>query len=215
MKAAIYARVSTEDQDCLLQLEKTRDHARRWDWEAVEYVEKLSGKEGSRRPQLERLLSDARRKEFDLVLVKKLDRFGRSTLDTLQNVKVLDECGIRFIALDESIDTNKQSPAGKFTLTVFAAVAELERSFIVERTQGGYKAYRAAYDAGPDAFERFLVARGRQSKSKKNLAVGRPRRVFDRKRATELEAQGLSRRAIARTLSVGLGTVQRALRAGA
>jgi DNA invertase Pin-like site-specific DNA recombinase len=211
MKAAIYARVSTDDQDCGIQLERVRDHARRWDWEAVEYVEKASGKEGGRRAELQRLLQDASRREFDLVLVAKLDRFGRSTLDTLTNVRALGECGIRFIALQEGIDTNDRSATGKFTLTVFAAVAELERSFIVERTQAGHRAYRDALKGGDKEFARFIATRGRHSKSGRDLPVGRPKRIFDRKRLMALAAQGLSRRAIARAMRISLGTVQRSL----
>lgn len=143
MRAAIYARVSTEDQDCQLQLDNLRKYVGQSDWPAaVEYVEKLSGKEGKCRPKLEKLLADAARREFDAVLVWKMDRFGRSTLDTLSNVKELEAHGIRFVSIYDSIDTNDRSPIGKFTMTIFAAVAELERGFILERTQGGFKAYR-------------------------------------------------------------------------
>jgi predicted site-specific integrase-resolvase len=69
MKAAIYARVSTDDQDCEIQLANLRAFVRRWQWPpAVEYVEKLSGKEGNRRPELERLLEAGRMREIDVVI---------------------------------------------------------------------------------------------------------------------------------------------------
>jgi putative DNA-invertase from lambdoid prophage Rac len=78
MRAAIYARVSTEDQDCEIQLTNLRGYVKRWDWPAAaEYIEKLSGKERGKRPELDRLMSDARMKRIDVVLVWKMDRFGR------------------------------------------------------------------------------------------------------------------------------------------
>jgi len=76
MKAAIYARVSTEDQHCEMQLTELSGYAERMGWPAVPYVEKASGKAGSRRPVLDQLLADARLRKFDVVLCWKLDRFG-------------------------------------------------------------------------------------------------------------------------------------------
>src|ERR1700719_3136525 len=106
MKPAIYARVSTEDQNCEIQLVNLRAYIHRAGWTpAVEYVEKLSGKEGGKRPQLERLLEDARMKHIDTVLVWKMDRFGRSTLDTLQNIKSLEFYKVRFLCPTMNIDT--------------------------------------------------------------------------------------------------------------
>jgi DNA invertase Pin-like site-specific DNA recombinase len=104
------------------------------------------------------------------------------------------------------IDTDDRSPVGKFTLQLFAAIAELERSFMLERTGAGQKAYREASAAG-------RVGKTRHSKSKKDLAVGRPRRVVDRVRACRLrDEEGLSVRQIARKLGIGLGTAHRLLK---
>jgi putative DNA-invertase from lambdoid prophage Rac len=105
-----------------------------------------------------------------------------------------------------NIDTDDHSPTGKFTLTIFAAIAELERSFILERTGAGQKAYREAFAAGK-------VGKSRHSKSGKDLPVGRPRRVVDRKRAAELQKAGLSVRQIARKFGIGRGTAHRLLTA--
>jgi DNA invertase Pin-like site-specific DNA recombinase len=204
MTVAIYARVSTEEQGLDDQLDKLREHCRRWEWEAVEYLDKISGKEGASRPGLEQLLRDASRKEFAAVLVHKMDRFGRSTLDTLTNIRSLDQYGVRFIALQEHIDTDKASPTGKFILTIFAAVAELERSFILERTGAGLKRYRRNYAAG-------IVGVTCHSKSGKDLPIGRPKVVFDRQRARDMHAKGRSVASIARLLGVGVGTVHRTL----
>jgi putative DNA-invertase from lambdoid prophage Rac len=208
MRCAIYARVSTVDQDCEIQLAYLRGFAKNHDWVATEYVEKLSGKEGVKRPELERLLADAKVRKFEVVVVHKLDRFGRSTLDTLGNVGALDRAGVRFIAPESDIDTDRRSPMAKFQLQILAAVAELERSFIHERTVTGQIAYRKSFAAG-----RVGKDRDRQSKSGKNLAVGRPKKIFDRRRVLDLQRAGKSLRQIATTLGVGKGTVERALRA--
>ena len=200
MTCAIYARVSTEDQDCEIQLTNLRQVAKGWGWEITEYVEKLSGKEGVRRPELEGLLRDARLKKFGVVLVWKLDRFGRSTLDTLTNIKALDSCGVRFLCPTMGIDTDQQSPAARFMLTIFAAIAELERSFIVERTRLGFQAYQDAYRAG-------RVGNARHSKSGKDLAIGRPKVVVDRRKIQKLRAQGKSIRAIAKEVGASVGKI--------
>jgi DNA invertase Pin-like site-specific DNA recombinase len=191
MRAAIYARVFTKKQDDAIQLD---------------------GKAGIERPGLERLLKDARLKKIDIVLVYKLDRFGRSLRDVLNNIEILDRAGVRFIVPQQGLDTDKNSAIGRFLLQTLGAVAELERSFIVERTSAGYGAYREAYAAGEAAFHSFLARRGRHSKSGKDLAIGRPRRIFDRSKARNLRAEGKSVRQIAEQLGVGRGTIERFLK---
>jgi predicted site-specific integrase-resolvase len=147
--SAIYARVSSDGQDYEDQLAELRAFVQRQGWTCVEYLEKLSGKEGNTRPALEQLLRDAQNKRFDVVVVWKLDRFGRSTLDTLTNIKTLSAYGVRFlVSTQPAIDTDDRSPLGKFILQILASVAELERGFIIERTQTGFKSYRASYAAG-------------------------------------------------------------------
>jgi len=209
MKAAIYARVSAIHQDLEIQLAALRDYVTRQGWEAAEYVEKLSGKEGKRRPQLERLIADAQNRQFEVVIVWKLDRFGRSALDSLTNVQSLSAYGVRFLVTTmPAIDTDDRSPFAKLILTMFAAFAELERAFIVERTHGGQIAYRAAFKAG-----KVGAGKGRRSKSEKDLPVGRPAKVFDRRRVTELAAGGASIRAIAKQLGLKKNVVHKFLQA--
>jgi putative DNA-invertase from lambdoid prophage Rac len=204
-RVAIYARVSTEDQDCEIQLTNLRGYAYRAGWPiAGEYVEKLSGKEGGRRPQLDQLMQDARMRRFDVVLVWKLDRFGRSTFDTLTNVRALEPYGVGILCPEMGIDTRQSSPTGKFMLTIFAAIAELERSYILDRTTDGQKAYRQAHAAG-------RIGKTRHSKSGKDLPVGRPRRVLDRVKVRELSKAGFSVREIAGKLGAGIGTIHRLL----
>jgi len=198
---AIYARVSTEKQEYEDQLDQLRAYVKRQGWKAKEYLEKLSGKEGMHRPVLDRLLKDAQNKQFSTVVVWKLDRFGRSTLDTLENIKKLDVFGIRFLSASQSaIDTDDRTPFGKFILTILAAVAELERSFIVERTQTGFQSYRAAHAAG-------RVGKTRHSKSGKDLPIGRPRAVVDKAKVFEMRQAGRSIREISKALGVGRDTI--------
>jgi putative DNA-invertase from lambdoid prophage Rac len=205
MKCAIYARVSSDGQDYEDQLAELRAFAKRQQWEVVEYLEKLSGKEGNLRPALEQVLKDAQNKLFEVVVVWKLDRFGRSTLDTLTNIKTLSAYGVRFlVSTQPAIDTDDRSPLGKFILQILAAVAELDRAFILERTQTGYKSYRASFAAG-------RVGKSRHSKSGKDLAVGRPKKVFRRDQAVKLRAGGMSWRAIAKEMGVPFATIRRSV----
>lgn len=199
VKTAFYARVSAIHQDLEIQLAALRDYVTRQGWEpAAEYVEKLSGKEGKRRPQLEKLLADAQNGKFDAVLVWKMDRFGRSALDALNNVQALSAYRVRFLVTTmPAIDTDDRSPMSKFILQMMSAFAELERSFIVERTHGGQIAYRAAFAAG-----RVGEGKGRRSKSGRDLPVGRPRKIFDRRKVSDLRSGGASIRAIAKTLGL-------------
>lgn len=212
MKVAIYARVSTVDQRCETQLDDPstglRGYARRQGWDAIEYIDKLSGKEGGKRPELERLLADAKSRKVDVVLCWKMDRFGRSTLDTLENIKTLDLARVRFVCSAMPIDTDDRSPTGRFLLQILAAVAELERAFILERTSMGFKAYQLAITEGKVGDKRGQ----RRSKSGKNLPIGRPKLVVDRLRIEEMRAAGSSLREIAKKLDVGLGSVHRALK---
>ena len=163
------------------------------------------------RPGLERLLRDARAKKIDVVLVWKMDRFGRSFRDVINNIQTLAECGVRFIVPQQNIDTDRNSPIGVFTVHILAAVAELERSFIVERTQQGYKAYREAYWAGEQPFRAFLGQRRRHSRSGKDLPVGRPPRIFRRDQARELRKGGMSWRKIAAKLGLPQSTIRAAV----
>ena len=168
MRVAIYARVSTEDQDCEIQLTNLRAFVKRWGWPAaIEYVEKLSGKEGGKRPQLEWLLEDVRDRKVDVVLVWKMDRFGRSTLDTLTNIKTLDYYRVRFLCPTMHIDTDDRSPTGKFTLKMFAAIALFGFNLLFGTTGLlsfghamfiGIGAYAAAVAAGPLGVRSFEMA---------------------------------------------------------
>lgn len=208
MNAAIYARVSTLDQDCAMQLSDLRGLSQRNGWPATEYIEQASGKAGSRRPVLDRLLTDARAHKFDIVLAWKLDRFGRSVKELLANIETLDLAGVRFVA--GVIDTDKRNPSSRLMLHILAAVAEFERDLISERVNAGVQQYRRSYAAG-----KVGVGKPRRSHSEKDLPHGRPRTVFARDKVKELVASGMSRRAIAKQLGVSEITIRRTLKAAA
>jgi DNA invertase Pin-like site-specific DNA recombinase len=191
VRVAIYARVSTTDQTCETQLRELRDYASRRGWViAQEYVD--TGWSGAKaaRPELLRLLADAEQHYFDTVIVWKIDRFGRTVLQLLQNVNRLKAWGISFIATTQGIDTSDDNPMATFILHVMAAFAELERSMIQERVKVG-----------------MLTAQ------RKGIVCGRRKAVYDRDRARALKRAGSSVREIGRALGVGKSTVARLLAA--
>src|SRR5437868_1629437 len=103
MLAALYARTSTSDQNCEVQLGELREYAQRRGWAYEEFID--SGFSGSKasRPALDKLMKGVRR--FDVVMVQKLDRFGRSVLHLNQQLAALDSHGVRFIATTQGLDT--------------------------------------------------------------------------------------------------------------
>jgi len=207
MRAAIYARVSTTDQNCEMQLAELREYVSRRGCElAGEYVDTgWSGTKASR-PELNRLMHDAVLRTFDVILCWKLDRFGRSLLHCKSALQELQANGVRFIATSQNIDTDESNPAARFLLHILMAAAEFERELIRERSMAGLKRYRGQYAAGK-------VGKEVHSRSGKDLPVGRPQRIFPRQRVFELRAQGYSYRQIARHLGIGEGTVRRVLQA--
>lgn len=135
-----YIRVSTEEQNTARQ-EVLMEQL------GVEkiYIDKMSGK-SKERPQLKEMLGFVRM--GDTVIVESISRFARNTRDLLELIDLLTEKGVEFVSRKESIDTT--TPAGKFMLTVFVAVAELERGYILDRqkegiakSQGKYKSRKA------------------------------------------------------------------------
>lgn len=192
MKTAIYARVSTNNgQDPMLQVRELREYAERRGWQlAGEYVDVGISGTKEKRPELDRLMADAYRRRFDAIIVWKFDRFARSVSHLLRALETFQALGIHFVSLSESVDTS--TPAGKMVFTVLGAVAELERSLIVERVKAGLRNARA-----------------------KGKRLGRPRVVVDRHRIAALRERGLSWANVADQLGVGEGTAYRAGHASA
>ena len=136
-RPAIYARVSTTDQDCELQLRELREFVRCQRWpQATEFVEQISGTKG-KRPALDRLMEAAAQRQIDCVLVWKIDRFGRSVLNLSQHLAALDAAGVRFVATSQGLDTDSANPASRLLLSILAAIAEFERELILERSAVG------------------------------------------------------------------------------
>lgn len=188
MRAALYARVSTahNGQDPQVQLRELIEYAQRRGWEVSgQYVDiGISGTK-EKRPELDRLLADAHRRRFDAAVVWKFDRFARSVSHLLRALETFQALGIEFVSLTEGVDTS--TPAGKMVFTVLGAVAELERSLIVERVKAGLRNARA-----------------------KGKRLGRPRVVVDLRRIASLRAEGLSWADLAKRLDIGEGTAYRA-----
>jgi DNA invertase Pin-like site-specific DNA recombinase len=137
-----------------------------------------------KRPELDRLMADAHKRRFDVIAVWRFDRFARSTSHLLRALEQFRALGIDFVSYSEQMDTS--TPTGKMVFTVLGAVAELERSLIVERVKAGL--------------------RNAQAKGKR---LGRPKAVLDAKRITTLRAQGFGWKRIASDLGVGVGTIYR------
>jgi DNA invertase Pin-like site-specific DNA recombinase len=144
LRMAIYARVSTTNhgQDVTLQTRELEQFAEARGWRMVDaYVDAgVSGTKDSR-PELNRLMADAHKRRFDVVAVWRFDRFARSVSHLLRALETFNALGIAFVSLSEQMDTT--TPAGKLVFTVLGAVAELERSLIVERVRAGLRNARA------------------------------------------------------------------------
>lgn len=193
MRCALYARVSTTDQNCDTQLRELREYISRRDWKSGgEYIDAgFSGSKASR-PALDRLMSDATCRKFDCIVVYKIDRFGRSVLHLNQQLAALTSYGVRFIATSQSLDTDEKNPTSRLLLQILASVAEFEREMIRERTLSGIKAAQAA-----------------------GKIVGRPKRVFRRDEVVRLrDEEGLSWRAIAKKLNIPAMTALDSYRSG-
>src|SRR5271154_5458765 len=187
LRVAVYARVSTigNGQSPEMQLRELREHCDRRGWQiSCEYVDEGISGSKEKRPRLDTLMADAHRRKFDAVIVWRFDRFARSVSHLLRALETFNALGIAFVSLSENVDTT--TPTGKMIFTVLGAVAELERSLIVERVRAGLRNARA-----------------------KGKRLGRPRAVVDASRIAALRAQGLGWKKIAAELGVGVGTLYR------
>src|SRR5689334_15800073 len=122
MRAAIYARVSTSDQEPENQLQELRRYAEARGWTAVEYIDRGVSGAKDRRPSLDRLVGDARRRRFDVLVVWRLDRLGRNLKHLVTLLEDVQALGVAFVSLGEGIDCT--TAAGRLQLHVLAALAE-------------------------------------------------------------------------------------------
>lgn len=145
LRTALYHRVSTREQNPRLARSELRAAAAARGLRVVLEVEETASGRGSLRPGLDRVLDAAQRGAIDVVLVQRLDRWGRSTLDLLANLRRLRSAGVGFVAIAQGLEVRPQHDAvSDLTFTVLAAVAEFERAVIVERTLDGLSAARRA-----------------------------------------------------------------------
>jgi DNA invertase Pin-like site-specific DNA recombinase len=141
MRAAVYARVSTFDQEPENQLAELRRYAGARGWTLQEYVDRGVSGPKDRRPALDALLADARRRRFDVLVVWRLDRLGRNLRHLITLLEELQALGIAFVTLGESIDTT--TPAGRLQLHLLGAFAQFERERIRERVTAGLQRAKA------------------------------------------------------------------------
>lgn len=185
-KAAIYVRVSTLDQNTEIQRDDLSRYADNRGLSIIHIFEdKMSGTH-AQRPQFQALLSAARRREFDTVIVWKLDRFGRSLKDVIIHLTELQELGITFISLRDQIDFSTSS--GRLMMHLLASFAEFEASLIKERVRAG-------------------IANAKR----KGIKLGRPQ-ATDPRLILSLRSEGLSYSAIARRLGVSKSLVHKTLK---
>jgi DNA invertase Pin-like site-specific DNA recombinase len=141
MRTALYARVSTLDQQPENQLEELCRYAAARGWEVKEYVDHGVSGSKERRPALDAMMADAKRRRFDAVVCWRLDRLGRNLRHLITMLDELRALGIAFVSLAEGIDAT--TPAGKLQLHILAAIAEFERGRIQERVRAGLARARA------------------------------------------------------------------------
>ena len=135
MRAAIYARVSTLDQEPENQLQELRRYIQARGWTAIEFVDRGVSGAKDRRPALDELLKDARRRKFDVLVCWRLDRLGRNLRHLVTLLDDLQALGIGFVTLGEGIDTT--TPGGRLQLHVLSAISQFERDRIAEKGKSG------------------------------------------------------------------------------
>ena len=188
LRAGLYARVPTHDQKTLpMQLFAMRGYAKKRGWTVAVEVQDV-GSGATTRPQREKLIEAARRREIDLVLVWRLDRWGRSLLDLVNTLQELNALDVGFVSLSEALDLT--TPSGRALAGMLAVFAEFERDILRDRVKAGID--QARKDGKPH---------GRPMTAGKLVPEMK-----------QLRKDGLSKRAIAKRLGVSRTSVIRLLR---
>ena len=189
LRAGLYARVSTQDQQTIpMQTRALREYATRRGWTITRQVKEI-GSGASQRERREQLLEAARRREIDVVLVWRLDRWGRSVTDLLATLQELEHLGVGFVSLTEALDLT--TPAGRAMAAMLAVFAEFEREVLRERVRAG-------------------LAHARQNGQR----LGRPvTAALHADQVRKLYRAGTSKSEIARRLEIGRTSVRRILAA--
>ena len=186
--AAIYARVSTDKQKAEMQVVELKSYVKHRGFKLGQtYIDQGYTGGNLQRPAFGRMMEDAHKRAFDVLIVWKLDRLSRSLKDLITTLETLGSLGIDFISYDNSLDTS--TPTGKLVFHVVGSVAEFERDIIRERVRAG-------------------LANARR----KGIRLGRPSILAKVSGKIHLlKEKGLSNRVIARQVGVGEATVRRAL----
>ena len=186
-RAGLYARVSTNDQQTLpMQSRAMREYAARRGWTIAMQIREV-GSGAAQRQAREKLLEAARRREIDVVLVWRLDRWGRSVTDLLATLQELEHLGVGFVSLTEALDLT--TPAGRAMAGLLAVFAEFERDILRERVRAG-------------------LAHARQNGKR----LGRPATAAAHAaEVRKLHRAGVSKSEIARRLQIGRTSVRRVL----
>ena len=187
LRVGLYARVSTHDQQTLtLQIRTMREYAAKRNWTIVAQTKEV-GSGSSQREQRETLIAAARRREIDVVLVWRLDRWGRSVADLVSTLQELQHLGVGFVSLTEALDLT--TPAGRAMAGLLAVFAEFEREILRERVRAGLDHAR-----------------------QQGKRLGRPpSAAFKAVQARKLHRQGISNSEIARQLQISRTSVRRLL----
>jgi putative DNA-invertase from lambdoid prophage Rac len=187
LRVGLYARVSTHDQQTLpLQIRTLREYAAKRGWRIVAQIKEV-GSGAAQRELRATLIAAARRREIDVVLVWRLDRWGRSVADLVSTLQELQHLGVGFVSLTEALDLT--TPAGRAMAGLLAVFAEFERDILRERVRAG------------------LVHARQQGKQ-----LGRPPSVVHNATVVwTLCRQGISKSEIARRLKIGRTSVRRLL----
>jgi putative DNA-invertase from lambdoid prophage Rac len=187
IRVGLYARVSTLDQQTLpMQNRAMRDYAARRGWTIATQVKEV-GSGATQRQLREKLLDAARRREIDVVLVWRLDRWGRSVADLLATLQELEHLGVGFVSLTEALDLT--TPAGRAMAGLLAVFATFEREILGERVRAG-------------------LAHARQNGKR----LGRPATAaMHTNKVRKLSRSGFSKSEIARRLNIGRTSVRRIL----
>jgi len=186
-RVALYARVSTlAGQSPEMQLVELREYAARRGWSIVEeYVDRgVSGVKESR-PALNRLMDHARQRRFDVIAVWKIDRFGRSLRHLVNSIAELENYGVSFVSLRDSIDLS--SPSGILMFQLIAAMSQFERSLIQERVKAGL-----------------------QNAKRKGKRLGRRPVEVDLSKVVSLRHSGTSWRVISQEMGISVGKLHKA-----
>lgn len=185
-RAGLYVRVSSTGQEPATQLLPLRAFAEARGWSTTEYIDHGISGSKDRRPALDQLMAVVRARKVDVVCIVRLDRLARSLRHLVTLAGELEALGVDLVVTEQAIDST--TPAGKLMFGILGALAEFERSLIIDRVRSG-------------------IARARAL----GKPLGRPRTAIDRGRAAELVAGGSSLRKAARAMGVSRSTLARAV----